>query len=507
MPLTSTLIPRFLNLIEKAGNRLPHPATLFLIAIVGLMLGSAIAASVAVSAVHPGTKQELVAVNLLAGPSVQRLFDQMPQIFAAFPPLALVLIVMMGVGIAERTGLIASALGGLVRATPRRFLTLAVMFASVQASLAADAGYVVMIPLAGAVFASAGRHPIAGIAAGFAGVSGGYTANLLITSLDPLLSGITEAAARLIEPESAVAITANYYLMIAFVPVYTLLGAWVTDRFVEPRLQRTAPVTPEALQAGREALAETAPDAARERRGMIWAGAALLGVVAVFGALVLPEGAVFRDARGTVTPFLNSLDAVLFVSFAVVGVAYGVGKGVIRSDHDVVGMMSRSMSDMGGYIVLAFAASIFIAQFAASNLGAILAIKGAALLESVGFTGLPVLLALIAVACSLNLVIGSASAKWAILAPVMVPMLMLVGIPPEATQAAYRVGDSFTNPIAPLLPYFPLVLVMCQRYVPGFGIGSLLATMLPYSVWFGLGSSALFALWYFLGLPFGPGAS
>lgn len=493
---------RFLDGVERVGNRLPDPVTLFLMAIVLLIALSAVLAAMGVKAVHPGTGKEVEAVSLLSGANIQRLFNEMPQLFANFPPLALVLIVMMGVGIAERTGLIASTLGGFVRAVPPKLLTLAVVFAGVQSSLAVDAGYVVLTPLAAALFYSVGRHPIAGLAAAFAGVSGGFSANLLITGLDPLLAGITQAAARLVDPNYTVLITSNYYLMMAFVPLFTVIGAWITDRIIEPRLNASAKVETDLPAAELDLAPE---QAANDKRGLVWSGVTLLGLLALFGALVLPEGAAFRDAKGTIEPFLNSLDAILFVCFALLGIAYGLGARVIKSDKDVVAMMAKSMSDLGGYLVLAFAAAVFIGLFAWSNLGAILAINGAAGLRTAGIDGLPLLVGLIIVTSAVNILVGSASAKWAILAPVMVPMLMLVGITPEATQAAYRVGDAFTNIITPLLAYFPLILIMCQRYVPSFGIGSLIATMLPYSIWFGIGSTALFCVWFLFDLPLGPG--
>ncbi|MFV3076550.1 AbgT family transporter [Niveispirillum fermenti] len=492
-----------LGAIERVGNRLPDPATLFLIAIIILILLSAILSAMGVSAVHPGTGQELAATNLLTGANISRFLIELPRIFADFPPLAIVLLCVMGVGVAEKTGLIAVSLGSLVRAMPKSLLTLTVVFAGVQSSLATDAGYVVLIPLAGLLFHSSGRHPIAGIAAGFAGVSGGFSSNLLVTSLDPLLSGISQAAARLIDPGYEVLATSNYYLMFALVPLFTIIGALVTDKLIEPRLMRTSPV-----QAGKmEPEADPTPEQrANERRGLRFAGLTLLGIAALFGAAVVPEGAMLRDANGTVEPFLRGIVAIIFISFLSIGLAYGIGARVIRSDRDVVRMMSQSMSEMGGYIVLAFCCAVFIALFAWSNLGAILAVNGAAFLQAAGFTGLPLLLAIITVSAFINVLIGSASAKWAILGPVMVPMLMLLGVTPEATQAAYRIGDSFTNPITPLLPYFPLILIMCKRYVPDFGIGSLIATMLPLAVWMGMGALLLFSGWYLLDLPLGPGS-
>lgn len=492
-----------LGAIERVGNRLPDPATLFLIAIVILVALSAILSGMGVSAIHPGTGKEMAATNLLSGDNIRRFLIDLPTIFASFPPLAVVLLCVMGVGVAEKTGLIGVSLGALVRAVPKSMLTLIVVFAGVQSSMATDAGYVVLIPLAGMLFHTSGRHPIAGIAAAFAGVSGGFSSNLLVTSLDPLLSGISQAAARLVDPGYEVLATANWYLMAAFVPLFTVIGTLVTDRLIEPRLMRTAPVKANVMVAMEESSAE---QQANEKRGLRFAGLVLLAITALFGVAVVPDGAILRDAAGTVEPFLRGIVAVIFISFLTIGIAYGIGARVIRSDRDVVRMMSQSMSDMGGYIVLAFCCAVFIALFGWSNLGGILAVNGAAFLKEAGFTGLPLLLAIIIVSALINILVGSASAKWAILGPVMVPMLMLLGITPEATQAAYRVGDSFTNPITPLLPYFPLILIMCRRYVPTFGIGSLIATMLPLAVWMGIGAVLLFAGWYLLGLPLGPGS-
>ncbi|WP_029013883.1 AbgT family transporter [Niveispirillum irakense] len=493
-----------LGVIERVGNRLPDPATLFLIAITILVVLSALLAAAGVSAVHPGTGKEIAAVSLLSAANISRLFTDMPTIFATFPPLAMVLLVMMGVGVAEKTGLIGASLGALVRAMPKNLLTFTVIFAGVQSSLATDAGYVVLIPLAGLMFHSVGRHPIAGIAAAFAGVSAGFSSNLLITGLDPLLAGITQAAARMVDPAYEVPVTANWYLMMSFVPLFSIVGTLVIDRLVEPRLLATAPMPTGHVVAIEE---QTDDQRAAEKRGLKFAGITLLIAVAAMLAAVVPEGAIFRDAAGTVTPFLHALVAILFVIFLLIGIAYGIGARIVRNDKDVVRMMGQSMSDMGGYIVLAFCCAVFIALFSWSNLGVILAIEGAALLQAAGFVGLPLMLALILVSAFINILIGSASAKWAILGPVLVPMLMLVGVSPEATQAAYRVGDSFTNPITPLLPYFPLILIMCQRYVPRFGIGSLIATMLPLAVWMGIAAVGLFSGWVLLDLPLGPGSA
>lgn len=489
--------------IEWAGNKLPDPVTLFAIAI-ALVIGlSAYYASIGLSVVHPGTGKEVAAVSLLDVEQVRRLFSDMTKVFAEFPPLALVLMMMIGVGVAERSGLIGAALSGVVRATPKSLLTGAIVFAGVMSSLAADAGYVVLVPLAAAIYAASGRHPLAGLAAAFAGVAGGFSANLLVTPLDPLLAGLTQAAAQIVEPTREVKATANYFMMMALVPLFTLVGWWVTDSIVEPRLQRN---TPWELPGGAQPNERSDLEQRRERRGLLFAGFVALLLIGGFGWLSSGPGMPFRGDDGSFEPLLKSLVAILFISFLLCGLAYGIAAATISSDKDAVKMMNASLGDMGGYIVLAFFAAVFIALFNWSNLGVILSVNGADYLKGLGFVGLPLLISIVFISASINVLIGSASAKWAILAPVFVPMLMQLGISPEWTQAAYRLGDSMTNPITPLLAYFPLILITAQRYVPRAGIGSMVALMLPYSIWFGISSTVMFALWFVAEVPLGPEA-
>ncbi len=489
--------------IEWAGNKLPDPVTLFAIAI-ALVIGlSAYYASIGLSVVHPGTGKEVAAVSLLDVEQVRRLFSDMTKVFAEFPPLALVLMMMIGVGVAERSGLIGAALSGVVRATPKSLLTGAIVFAGVMSSLAADAGYVVLVPLAAAIYAASGRHPLAGLAAAFAGVAGGFSANLLVTPLDPLLAGLTQAAAQIVEPTREVKATANYFMMMALVPLFTLVGWWVTDSIVEPRLQRN---TPWELPGGAQPNERSDLEQRRERRGLLFAGFVALLLIGGFGWLSSGPGMPFRGDDGSFEPLLKSLVAILFISFLLCGLAYGIAAATISSDKDAVKMMNASLGDMGGYIVLAFFAAVFIALFNWSNLGVILSVNGADYLKGLGFVGLPLLISIVFISASINVLIGSASAKWAILAPVFVPMLMQLGISPEWTQAAYRLGDSMTNPITPLLAYFPLILITAQRYVPQAGIGSMVALMLPYSIWFGISSTVMFALWFVAEVPLGPEA-
>ena len=487
--------------IEWAGNKLPDPVTLFVIAI-GTVIGlSAHYSSIGLTVMHPGTGKEIAAVSLLEVEQVRRLFNDVTKVFAEFPPLTLVLMMMIGVGVAERSGLIGASLSGVVRATPKSLLTAAIVFAGVMSSLAADAGYVVLVPLAAAIYVTSGRHPLAGLAAAVAGVAGGFSANLLVTPLDPLLAGLTQAAAQIIEPTREVKATANYFMMMALVPLFTLVGWWVTDRVVEPRLNGS---TPWQLPGGAQQNEQTDLEKQREGWGLFWAGLMALVLIIGFSWLSSEPGMPFRGDDGSYEPLLKSLVAILFISFLLCGIVYGIAARTISSDKDAVKMMNGAMGDMGGYIVLAFFAAVFIALFNWSNLGVIMSVSGAEYLKGMGFIGLPLLVAIIFVSASINMLIGSASAKWAILAPVLVPMLMQLGISPEWTQAAYRLGDSMTNPITPLMAYFPLVLITAQRYVPQAGIGSMVALMLPYSIMFGLSSTAMFALWFVADLPLGP---
>jgi aminobenzoyl-glutamate transport protein len=488
---------RTLNFVERTGNRLPDPITLFVLFIGLVLFLSWFAWLLGASATHPGTGEEIRAVNLLTGESIQRILVEMPRTFTDFPPLGLVLVVMIGIGVAERTGLIETSLKAFVRSVPGWLVTAALVLGGLLSSLAVDAGYVVLIPLGAVIFHGMGRHPIAGLAAAFAGVSGGFSANLLLTALDPLLAGFTEPAAQLLDPAYRVDPTANWWLMAALVPVFTLGGTLVTERILEPRL---------GAYTGAVTVEEDEPLTARERKGLMAAGLTViltLGVIAWWG---IPEDGVLRGPEGEITPLLSSIVALMLFVFFLPGLVYGIVTGKVRNDKEVASMTSETMSSMGAYIVLAFVAAHFIAFFNWSNLGLILAISGADGLRAVGFTGLPLVVSFVLVSAGINLFIGSASAKWAIMAPVFVPMLMLLGYSPELTQAAYRIGDSFTNILTPLLPYYPLVIIFAQKYEKDIGLGTLISSMLPYSVVFALTAIPMLLIWVWFGIPLGPGA-
>ena len=505
--------PGILGWIEETGNRLPDPVFIFLWLILIVVACSAAASLLGLSAIHPtqmqadGTPLVVEAASLLSADNIQRLLVQMPTTFTHFHPLGYVLVVMLGAGVAERSGLFATVMSSAVKAAPSALLTPVVALLAMMGNLAADAAYVVLIPLAGVTFAAAGRHPLAGIAAGFAGVSGAFSANLLPGQLDALLFGITEAAVVTLDSSWVMNIAGNWYFIAVMTFVFLPIIWYLTDKVIEPRLAHYAIDTEgsaaASLRDGEQALSDT------ERRGLMRAGLAALAVIGIWIFLCFSPGTPLINEEGgpaRMQPLYQSLVAGFFVLFLACGWAYGSATGSVKSHRDVVRMMSEAMADLSYYLVLAFAAAHFVAMFNWSNLGLIIAINGASLIDSAALP-LPMLAGLMIVLVALtNLFIGSASAKWALIAPVIVPMLMLLGISPEMATAAYRVGDGASNIITPLMPYFPLILAFCQRWSPQFGLGSLVAMMVPYSVWLLLSGMVLAVLWMVVGAPLGPGA-
>jgi aminobenzoyl-glutamate transport protein len=513
--------------IERTGNKLPDPVFIFFYLIAGLIVISLIAAFAGWSALHPtevdeaGAATVIAAQSLLSPENIRRLWVEMPTTFTHFHPLGYVLVVMLGAGVAERSGLFGTAMRAGVRNAPKFLLTPIVALVAMLGNLAADADYVVLIPLAGVIYAAAGRHPIAGIAAAFAGVSGGFSANLLPGQLDALLFGITQAAAEAIVPTWTPNIAGNWYFIMAMTFVFLPVIWYVTDRIIEPRLGRYVPegqaaVSAGAAPAGDVPLAEgeaedpNAPLTPQQKKGLRWAGLAALAVVGLWIFFTVGPGTPLLDPdappEGRLTPFYRSLVAGFFILFLATAWAYGKAAGSINDHRDVVRMMSQSMGDLAYYLVLAFAAAHFVAMFNWSNLGLITAVHGAHGLQQLALPA-PILLGLIVLfSATLNLFVGSASAKWALMAPVLVPMLMLLGISAETTTAAYRVGDSATNIITPLMVYFPLILIFCQRWQKDFGLGSLAAMMLPYSLWLLASGTALMMIWVGLDIPLGPNA-
>ncbi len=493
-------ISKFLSIIEKVGNALPDPVSLFALMALAVVVISGITSSFDIAVTHPGTGELIKPVNLLSVEGLHKILTEMVDNFTSFAPLGTVLVSLLGIGIAEGTGLIGAALRLLVLSAPKKLLTFVIVFAGILSNTASEVGYVLLIPLAAIIFMSVGRHPIAGMAAAFAAVSAGYSANLLLGTIDPLLAGLSEEAARIIDPTYQVNPAANYYFM--FVSTFFLagIGTWITEKVVIPRLGVYEGET------GNESLDKLTKE---EKRGLKFTLVASL----VFTALILwgtvPADGFLRDPEtGSLlrSPFMSGIVAFIFLGGAVTGIAYGIGARTIKTDKDVIKGMAKSMETLGIYIVLTFFAAQFVAYFNWTNLGLIFAIEGAQLLESSGLGDIPLMLSFIIVSAVVNLVMGSASAKWAIMAPVFIPMFMLLGYSPEFTQVAYRVGDSVTNIISPMMSYFALIVAFFQRYDKNAGIGTIIATMLPYSFAFLLFWSCMLIVWILLGLPIGPGA-
>ena len=495
----------FLGFIERTGNRLPDPVFLFLWLIVGMVALSLVGAHLGWSAVNPVTQEVLLAQSLLSSENLEKLIIGMPRTLADFPPLGIVITIIYGAAVAERTGLFTTAIRGALLNAPKIILTPVVVIVGMVSHHASDASYVVVIPLAAVIFAAAGRHPLAGLAAGFAAVSGGYAGNLFPGASDALILGITEPAAHLIDPGYQVSIAGNWFFIVGVVLVFTPIVWFLTDRVIEPRLGQWVP----AKGVAPPAKEEREPLTGIEKKGLVFAGLALLGMIALWTLITLLPGSPFVDPEAepaqTFNPLYRSLAAFFAVTFFVTGAAYGVGASTIRSHRDLVRMMGEGISVLAPYIVLAFFAAHFVAMFNWSGLGPILAVNAAASLRELAMPTPLLLISVVLVSCFFDLFIGSASAKWSALAPIVVPMFMLLGISPEMTTAAYRMGDSVTNIATPLMSYFPLILAFAQRWDPRFGLGSLMATMLPYAGSFLVAGLIMVAAWVALDLPLGPG--
>lgn len=508
---------RLLSRVEWLGNKLPDPAVLFLLALLLTWGLSAALAPVAFRDPDPRTVKRDAAGNVtaaepirvknqLGGEPLVAFTAKMVKTFVEFPPLGVVLVALLGLGVAEHTGFIHAALRQVLQVTPRKLLTPALLLVAIVSHSAADVGYVLVIPLGGVVFAAAGRHPLAGIAAAFAGVSGGFSANFLPSALDPLLQGFTQSAAQIIAPGRMVNPLCNWYFTGVSTVFIVLAGWYLTDRVIEPRLRGVALEAAPETAAGAESARMGALSAA-ERRGLRAAFVALGLGVAVLAWTAWPASSPWRSKSGELAghgaPLMEAIVPLICVLALLPGVAYGWAAGTVKSHRDIVKGMSASMSTMGYYLVLAFCAAQFTYAFRESNLGALVSIKGATLLKTLALPPSVTIVGIILLTALINLLIGSASAKWAVLAPVFVPMLMQAGFSPELTQAAFRIGDSTTNIITPLLPYFPLIVVYAQRHVKGAGVGTLVSLMLPYSMTFLAGWTVLLLVYWSLGLPLG----
>ncbi len=495
-------LDRALDWIEVVGNKLPDPAVLFLILMIVTWIASALLAPIEFTEVNPRDGEPVRVINQLTGSSLAGFMSNMVKTFTGFHPLGVVLVALLGVGVAEHTGFINAVLKWMLGFTPKALLTPMLILVAIVSHTAADAGYVLVIPLGGVIFYAAGRHPLAGIAAAFAGVSGGFSANFIPSGIDPLLQGLTQAGGQLINPDLQVNPLCNWAFTSASSVIVILVGWYLTDKVIEPRVNAMEEIDGDPDEMPK--MEELSP---ADRKGM-FAGVAAMAISAIaLFLMVLPESSALRSPDGEITafaaPLMQSIVPLIFIFFLVPGAVHGYVSGSVKSHRDIVDGMSKAMSTMGYYLVMAFFAAQFIAAFGQSNVGVLLAIKGANFLKALALPGQATIVGIILLSAMVNLLVGSASAKWALLAPIFVPMLMQLGLSPELTQAAYRVGDSTTNIITPLMPYFPLVVVFCQRYVKGTGIGTVVSIMLPYSVVMLITWTIFLVIYWMLGLPLG----
>jgi aminobenzoyl-glutamate transport protein len=488
---------RVLDTIEVVGNRLPHPATLFFIMAVIVALVSWWASAFDLQATHPATGEIIKVKNLLNADGIRWIYTNVEHNFVKFPPLGLVLVIMVGIGVAEGSGLFTVLVRQLVLGAPKRLITAAIIVAGIFSHLASEVGYVILIPLGAMIFHALGRHPMAGFAAAFAGVSAGFGSNFLIGSVDPILAGLSTSAAQIIDTEMNINPMVNYFFMFASAVMITLVGTWITEKIIEPRL---------GAYGGTEKPLEVEQLTPIEKKGLRWAGYGTLIFIALMAWTIIPEDGLLRDPQtGGIlkSPFFSGIVVGLLLLFFIPGLIYGIIVKSIKNDKDVVKHMTHSMKGLGGYIVLVFFAAQFIYWFNYSNLGLVLAIDGAEFLSHVGFTGIPLILAFILLSAILNMFMGSASAKWAIMAPVFIPMFMLLGYHPGFTQAAFRVGDSVTNVITPMMSYFALIVTYAQKYDEKNGIGTIISLMIPYTVIFLIVWAILITAWMLIGIPVG----
>ncbi len=509
VPSNKTLMGRMLDWIERTGNALPDPAILFLMLMILVWVFSALLSGIDFGEVDPRNGQPLMIQNLLTGERLADFLANMVRVFVTFAPLGIVLVAMLGVGVAEHSGYINVGLKKLLAFTPQTLLTPMLILVAIVSHTAADAGYVLVIPLGGVIFYAAGRHPLAGIAAAFAGVSGGFSANFIPSGIDPLLMSFTLEAARIYDPAIELNPLNNIFFTGLSSILIVLVGWFITDKIVEPRLTKVK------VDGNEDDLPKMETVSPRETRAF-WA-ATLAMVAALIGLILwaIPENSALRgpDPNDPETlslvafsaPLMRAIVPLIFVFFIIPGVVYGYMSGVFKSSKDLVDSQSKSMQSMAYYIVMAFFCALFIDAFSQSNIGILIALKGANLLRSLELPGQVTIVGIIFLSAFVNLLVGSASAKWALIAPIFVPMLMQDGIniSPDLTQAAYRVGDSVSNIITPLLPYFPLVVVFAQRYVKSTGIGTLISMMLPYSIIFIFAWTIFLLAYWALGIPLG----
>lgn len=495
---------KFLNFFEIVGNKMPDPVTLSFILCIFVIIISKFVAMLNISAIHPKTGETLLAVDLLSKVGFQKIFTSIISNFQGFPPLGVVLVTMFGAGVAEKTGFMEELLKVTVIKIPKSLVTGCIIFIGILANAAGDAGFIILPPLAAIVFISLKRHPFIGLIAAYAGVAAGFAANLFISISDVLAATFTIPAAQILDKNYNGTVAMNFYFLFVSTFVLVITGVFVTEKIIAPRFEG------KSYDNHNEHIKE-ALDENMRKKSLKYALISLVIFSVIIIILCIGDNAFFRDPQ---TGSLTSADSVLMKSivllvtlaFFIPGVIYGIVIRKIKTDKDLVHLMGQSMSDMGLYIVLAFASAQFLAFFNESNLASIFSIKGAEGLKNFGISGIPLMILFIILSSVINLFIGSASAKWAIMAPIFVPMFMLLGYNPALVQMAYRIGDSVTNPLSPLFPYFPILIAVARKYDKNAGLGTIISNMIPYSFFFGIIWTILLILFIIFNIPLGPGA-
>ncbi|MER5216917.1 AbgT family transporter [Streptomyces sp. NPDC002838] len=500
--------------IERMGNKLPHPFWLFGVLSVVLALASWALSAAGASALNPATDKTVTVHSLVSGEGLRMMIDDAVTNYATFPPLGTILVVMLGVSVADRSGLLPAMLRAAVARVPAKWLTFTLAFSAMVAHVASDAAYVVLVPLGAMAFRAVGRSPMLGAVVAFVSVSAGYDASPLVTPTDAVLAGLTTAAAQTIDPDYVVTPLSNYFFSIGSSVVLALVVTVVTEKVIARRVA-AMPEEDESVEH-ETAEHETAEDEGtvdeltlrdEERRGLRRAGLALLVYAALIVAVMIPSGSPLRGEGGSIvqSPVLTGIAVVLAVAFLIVGAVYGRLVGTVRTARDIPDHMAKGLREMAPILVLFFAISQFLAYFKWTGVGEVMAIRGADLLESAGITGPVAFLGVLAVCTVINLLVTSGSAQWALVGPVFVPMFMLLDIPPEVTQAVYRIADSCTNAATPMSAYFVMTLGVIQRYRRSAGIGTLLSLTLPLCLAMLVTWTLLFYAWWALGIPLGPG--
>jgi len=499
--MKQSYLDRFLNLTEKVGNKLPNPAVIFALLALGTLILSMLLSFFNVSAQHPGTQETIKIINLLSIDGLHKILLNTISNLTSFAPFGIVIVALLGVGIAEESGLISAFLRLVINITPKKFVTFIIVLCGVMSNIASDVGYVILIPLGAVVFLAVGRHPVAGLAAAFAGVSGGFTANLLIGTTDPLLAGLTQEAARIIDPNYTVTPLCNYYFMVASTFLIAILGTLITEKIIIPRLGK---------YNGSIEESEFKKLNSNEKKALAITSIVFLVFVSIFLIGLIPENGFLRNSKDNsiiFSPFIKGVITVVFFISSILGIIYGYISKSFKKSNDVVSAMVKTMSHLGCFIVLVFFAAQFLAFFKWSNIGVVMAVEGATLIKAIGLGSLTNIFLFIILCSIINLFIGSASAKWALLAPIFVPMFMILGYSPELVQVAYRIGDSSTNIISPMMSFFALIVMFFQKYDKNAGLGTIISIMLPYSIIFLIFWSVFLLIWMAIGLPIGPGIS